>query len=71
MILGHKPGAAGNFHQKNRKPQNYRQAMIDVAQDNVFDLIGQYDKDLTKDSQEIIKNNQAFLMDWRALNRLL
>lgn len=34
--------------------------MIDVAQDNVFDLIGQYDKDLTKDSQEIIKNNQAF-----------
>ncbi len=60
LILGHKPGAAGNFHQKNRKPQNYRQAMIDVAQDNVFDLIGQYDKDLTKDSQEIIKNNQAF-----------
>lgn len=60
LILGHKPGAAGNFHQKSRKPQNYRQAMIDVAQDNVFDLIGQYDKDLTKDSQEIIKNNQAF-----------
>lgn len=60
LILGHKPGAAGNFHQKNRKPQNYRQAMIDIAQDNVFDLIGQYDKGLTKDSQEIIKNNQAF-----------
>lgn len=34
--------------------------MIDIAQDNVFDLIGQYDKGLTKDSQEIIKNNQAF-----------
>lgn len=34
--------------------------MIDAAQDNVLDLIGQYDEELTKNSQEIIKNHQDF-----------
>lgn len=60
LVLGHKPGAAGNFYEKDRNPKNYRQAVIGLAQDNVFDLIGQYDKDLTKDSQEIIKSHQDF-----------
>ena len=53
LILGHRPGATGNFNERSRKPRNYRQAVIDVAQENVFDLIGQYDEDLTKNSQEI------------------
>ena len=60
LILGHKPGAAEDFHERSRKPRNYRQAVIDVAQDNVFDLVGQYDKELTKNSQEIIKNHRDF-----------
>ena len=34
--------------------------MIDVARDNVLDLVGQYDEDLTKDSQGIIKKHQGF-----------
>ena len=60
LILGHRPGATGNFNERSRKPRNYRQAVIDVAQENVFDLIGQYDEDLTKNSQEIIKDHHVF-----------
>ncbi len=60
LILGHKPGAAENFYEKSRTPRTYRQAVIDVAQDNVLDLIGQYDEDLTKNSQEIIKKHHDF-----------
>ncbi|MBR0396757.1 MAG: bacteriophage abortive infection AbiH family protein [Eubacterium sp.] len=60
LILGHRPGVESVFHERERKPQSYCQAVIDVAQDNVFDLIGQYDEELTKDSQEIINNHQAF-----------
>ena len=54
------PGSEGSFHEKERKPRSYRQAVIDIAQDNVFDLINQYDEELTKNSQEIIKNHQSF-----------
>ena len=60
LILGHRLGAGGVFHEKERKAQSYRQAVVDVAQDCVFDLIGQYDEELTKNSQEIIKNHQIF-----------
>ena len=60
LILGHRPGVESLLHEKEREPKSYRQAVIDVAQDNVLDLIGQYDKELTKNSQEIIKNHQAF-----------
>lgn len=60
LILGHKPDNEGVFHEKERMPRSYRQAAIDVAQDNVFDLIGQYDEELTKNSQEIIKNHRFF-----------
>lgn len=60
LILGHKPGATGDLYEKSRKPKTYRQAVIDVAQDNVLSLIGKYDKDLTKDSHEIIKAHCGF-----------
>lgn len=60
LIIGHMPGSEGSFHEKERKPRSYRQAVIDIAQDNVFDLINQYDEELTKNSQEIIKNHQSF-----------
>lgn len=60
LILGHKPGATGGMHERGRRPKTYHQAVIDMAQSNVLDLIGQYDKDLTKDSQEIIKEHHSF-----------
>ena len=60
LILGHRPGATEDLYERDRKPQTYRQAVIDVARDNVLDLVGQYDEDLTKDSQEIIKKHQGF-----------
>lgn len=60
LILGHRPGATEVLYERDRKPRTYRQAVIDVARDNVLDLVGQYDEDLTKDSQEIIKKHQRF-----------
>ena len=71
LILGHRPEATGCFHEKRRKPQNYRQAVIDVAQDNVFDLIAQYDEDLTKNSQEIIKNHREFFDGLTHINQII
>lgn len=60
LILGHKLGSAEELYERGRKPQTYRQAVIDVAQNNVLDLVGQYDEDLTKNCQEIIKKHQGF-----------
>lgn len=60
LILGHRFGIEPHFYQKDRKPRNYHQAVVDLAQENVFDLIGQYDKALTKNSHEIIKGHRAF-----------
>lgn len=60
LILGHRPGSESVFREKVRKPRNYRQAEIALAQDNVVDLIGQYDEELTKNSREIIGNHRSF-----------
>lgn len=71
LILGHKPGAVGNFYEKRRRPRNYRQAATDIAQDRVLDLIGQYDKELTKNSQEIIKNHHDFFAGLACMDQIV
>lgn len=71
LILGHRPGAEGFFHERERKPQTYRQAVIDVAQDSVFDLIGKYDEELTKNSQEIIKKHQSFFNGLAGVDQII
>ena len=71
LILGHKPGATGDLYERSRKPRTYRQAVIDVAQDNVLDLVGQYDEDLTKNSQEIIKSHQAFFRGLACIDQIV
>ena len=71
LILGHKPGVEGIFYEKERRPQSFRQAVIDVAQDNVFDLIWQYDEELTKNSQEIIRNYQSFFDELKDVDQII
>lgn len=71
LILGHRPGATENLYEQSRKPRTYRQAVIDVARDNVFDLVEQYDSDLTKDSQEIIKNHQSFFDSLKRVEQIV
>ncbi len=71
LILGHKPGIEGTFHEKERKPRSYRQAVIDAAQYNVFDLVGQYDEELTKNSQEIIRNHQSFFNELTEVEQII
>jgi hypothetical protein len=65
------PGVKGSLHEKERKPRSYRQAVVDVAQDNVFELIGQYDEELTKNSQEIIKNHQSFFDGLKDIDQII
>lgn len=45
-----------------KEPRNYRQSVIKAARDNVFELIEQYDQELTKNSQEIIKNHHDLII---------
>lgn len=71
LILGHKPGVVANCNEHDRKLTNYWQAVIDVARDNVLDLVGQYDKDLTKDSQDIINCHQDFFNGLTGIDRII
>lgn len=71
LILGHKPGAGEDLYEKERKPRSFRQAAINVAQNSVLDLVGEYDKDLTKDSREIIKNHSAFFNDLAGIDQII
>ena len=64
MILGHRPGASDesyelNENRKRRKP-TYRNGMIEVAQEQVFNLVSAYDKELTKDCDSIIADHADF-----------
>ena len=71
LILGHRPDTEDEFYEKQRIPRSYRQAIIDVAQSNVFDLIGEYDEELTKNSSEIIKNHQIFFNELDSIEQII
>ena len=67
LILGHRPDAEIlPLSEKHREPRTYRQAVIDVAQDNVLRVIAEYNEDLTKDSREIIEEHRTFLHNKKA-----
>lgn len=64
LILGHRPGASEqsyelNEKQKQRKP-TYRNYLIESAQDQVFHLVSEHDRELTKDCDEIINAHESF-----------
>lgn len=68
LILGHRTGASDdsyNLKERNRKAKTYRQAMIDIAQERVFDIIFECDKELTKNSVEIIEKHSGFFSSLR------
>lgn len=71
LILGHKSDVTLPFYEKERKPKNHRQAVIDVAQENVFDIIGQYDDMLTKNSREIIGRHQDFFSGLKEIDQIV
>ena len=64
LILGHMPGASDEAFDRFdswNKGKGYKNAMIAVAQENVIDLISEYDKDLTKNCDEIIADHDDFI----------
>jgi len=60
LVLGHRPDMSSELDEVERKPKNYRQSMVDIAQENVLNLIGEYDEKLIKDCGSIIKNKRSF-----------
>lgn len=61
LILGHRPDAEVRpLSEKHREPHTYRQATIDIAQENVLRVIGECNSDLTKSSKDIIENHRKF-----------
>lgn len=60
LVLGYRPGAESSFHETWKEPHDSRSAAVDLAQDEAFRLIGEYNEDLTKNSKEIIENHEAF-----------
>ena len=71
LILGHSPNMEGVFHEKERKPRSYRQTVIDVAQENVLNLIGQYDEEITKNSQKIIDKHRSFFDSLKNITQVI
>lgn len=72
LILGHMPGAsddAFNFNDDSRSriKDPYKQAISRIAQDQVLQLIADYDEDLTKNCREIIAAHASF---FSALNEI-
>lgn len=64
LILGHAPGAsdsAFNFEDDSVKTnEQFKQGMVQIAQNAVLDLIADYDKDLTKNCTDIISSHEGF-----------
>lgn len=68
LILGHVPGAsedAFNFDDDSylRRKDPYKQAMSQIAQEQVLQLIADYDAELTKNCREIITTNAQFFSE--------
>ena len=71
LIIGHRSGISMELHEKARDPKTYRQAMIDLAQDNVLQLICDYDKELIKDSLKTIQNHQDFFEGLESIDTVI
>lgn len=76
LILGHLPGASDSAfaflddpYLPGRGP--YRQAMSRLAQEQVLQLIADYDKDLTKDCKKIIATHAPFFSALKELKHIV
>ena len=60
LILGHKPGELDIPVEKPRRKNTYHTAVVDIAQERAIDLLDAYDKELTKNTDEIIASHADF-----------
>ena len=71
LILGHYLGASDGAYEvgerKKSRLNGFRRAYIETAREYVINCISQYDENLTKDTQKIIKNNESFFADLRGV----
>lgn len=76
LILGHMPGASDDAfdfdddtHLRVRDP--YKQAMSQIAQEQVLQLIADYDAELTKNSREIITTHASFFSELNEIESII
>ena len=71
LILGHYLGASDGAYevgeQKKSRLRGFRRVYVETAREYVINCISQYDENLTKDTQKIIKNNESFFADLRGV----
>lgn len=65
LILGHLPGASDDAYDfddgRRRGPKNpFKRKMVELAQENAIRIISEWDEELTKDSQKIIRAHKDF-----------
>lgn len=76
LILGHMPGAsddAFNFNDDShaRITDPYKQAMSQIAQDQILQLIADYDAYLTKNCREIISAHASFFAGLNEIEKII
>ncbi len=76
LILGHMPGASDDAfdfdddsHLRVKDP--YKQAMSQIAQDQVLQLIADYDAELTKNCREIITAHASFFSELNEIENIV
>ena len=63
LVLGHRPGASASAFEEidtPKKAKTFRSALVEIAQESAIDLMSSYDKKLTKDCDEIIRQHNSF-----------
>lgn len=71
LILGHKPEIENACFEEERRSHGFHRVAVQLAQDVAFDLVGQYDKDITKNSREIIDNHRDFFDGLRDVDQII
>ena len=67
LIIGHLPGESNDEYNKieglKKEPNNFRNVLTELAQEEAIRLISEYDEELTKNSDDIINSHQYFFED--------
>lgn len=75
LILGHYLGAsAGAYNDVGREKsrlRGFRRFYVETAREYVVNCISQYDENLTKDTQKIIKSHEGFFTDLRGAQTVI
>ena len=75
LIIGHLPGESNDEYNKieglKKEPNNFRNVLTELAQEEAIRLISEYDEELTKNSDDIINSHQYFFEDLESVENVV